>query len=447
MNWEISDLKAKLKSQTEILGWVLNEENTHRFERYFMKDQKAFATDQDREVRAQTLDLRIFVDNGKPGRQGEITKRLHRGAPLDIQLSSAIAAAQQTDHQRWTLPTEIPSSLPERKSFDPSMVEDLKGTLDRVTEQVTAQAMKQRSTPFHSSELFLSVHERELHLSSGLTHRSKNTRAYLEAAFSFSDGKRADEYLSTTWSVDADGLGIEQLFDECSERAKLTLDTEKPLAGDYWVLLDSDVLTSIFSQTLPQLSGRMEYLSLPHKKKGDSFIPDARGDLLTIRLDPTLDYAAGTTTLSDEGLLQRPMDLVKNNQVVETSLDHQHASHLGRYATTSNGTWVIETGSKSRDELIASQDQVLEILQFSGLFVDLNTATFSSEIRLATLHDRKTGKKRTIKGGSMSGSLFENFKEAYLSNQAVKKMFVDYGSAHGYYGPDYALISQVSVAS
>jgi predicted Zn-dependent protease len=445
MNWNLDELKAELKSQPKILGWILTEENTHRRERYFLKDKSVSTADQDREVHSQSVDVRLFVDNGKPNRQGEISKRIHRGATLSEQITSAVEAALQTDHQRWTLPAKVSGDLPSVKSFDPSLVEDLEGSMNSITGSVLKASMKPRETRFDSAELFLSTHEKELHLSNGLKHRSKKTRVYLEAAFSYADQDKSDEYLHTSWAVSPEDLSVEELFDTASDRARISLETEKPVTGNYWVILDAEVLSQLVVQTFTQFAGSSQYLSLPHKKPGEEWIPGAMGDLLTLKIDPTLEYGASSTALSDQGLEQKPLTLVSENKVLETALDQQYAQYLGKAATTSAGNLVLSAGSKTTEELYRHADQVLEILQFSGLFVDANSGNFASEIRLAKLHDKKTGKVKVIKGGSVSGSLFANFKEAYFSKECEKKSVVNYGNAAGYYGPKYALISNVSV--
>ena len=444
-SWTLDDVKADLNANPKILGWILTDEHTHRRERYFLRDDKKPATDQDREVNAQSVDVRLFVDNGKRGRQGEITKRIHHGAPLRDQIDSAVAAASETDHARWTLPARVIGEIPEVKSFDPSVVEDLEGAMQSITKEVLRASALARETRFDSAELFLSAHDREVHLSNGLRHRAKKTRVYLEAAFSYAEGERSDEYLHTTWAVSPTDLSVANVFDTASERARLSLETAKPTTGTYSVLLDADVLSSIFTQTFSQFSGGFQYLSLPHKKPGDQWIPGATADLLTLELDPTLEYGASSSAVSDQGLVQKPLTIVEANEVRETALDQQYSQYLGKSSTTSIGNLVLSGGSKSASELRGLDDRVLEILQFSGLFVNANTATFSSEIRLAKLHDRKTGTFQVIKGGSLAGSLSENFKKAYFSKERVKKSVVDYGHATGYYGPEYALISNVSV--
>ena len=92
----------------------------------------------------------------------------------------------------------------------------------------------------------MSVHNREFHLSNGLTHRPSQSRIYVEAAYSFAKKSQkgeleSDEYLNTRWAVNLDDLPLEKLFDETSDRAQHSLGLEKPLTGKYPVIIDADV--------------------------------------------------------------------------------------------------------------------------------------------------------------------------------------------------------------
>lgn len=456
-SWNLQQLRSFLNSNPKILGWIATQENLHRRERYFMLDRDAadaaLIVDQDREVTSQEISIRIFVDIGKPGRQGEISKKLFKGVPLEPQMDSAIEAAGQTDHQAWALPVPPSQPLPQLRTADPRILEDIEGVMTELSSRIRDCVGKVRETRFNSAELFLSSHERELHLSNGVTHRSFQTRLYSEAAFSFArnnprTGEReADEYLNTRWAVGMEDLQIERLFEETSDRARHSLDVEKPITGKYPVIVDAEVLATLFNGHVSQLSAANAYHRLPFVKPGEELIPQASGDLLSISLDPMLELGADTVAVSDQGVPQKPLQLVEGNRVVATAADQQHAVYLETAPTSVRGTIVVEAGSLTHEALTRQGSQVIEILQFSGLFADPNSGTFSSEIRLARLYDNRTGQTRYLKGGSLSGSIVENFKGARLSRERVKRAHFSSGAARGegYFGPEFALLSDVSI--
>jgi predicted Zn-dependent protease len=451
--WNLETLKRELAARKQVKAWIIVQEHTQRRERYFMTDRAALALDQDRAVSGHAIEARIIVRlEGRPGRQGEITKKLFPAMALGPQLDAAIEAALQTDHQAWDLPSEVPASLPRLATSDPRMAEDLESSLRHLTDRIHAAVGRKRATTFNSAELFLSLHDRELHLSNGLVHRSSQSRVYAEAAYSFArkgaDGKlRSDEYLSSGWSVNLDDLPIERLFDETSERAEHSLDTVKPETGKYAVLVDAEVLALLFNNHVSQLSSANAYNGLPFVKIGDELVSGATGDLLTLTLDPTLEFGADTTAVSEQGVMQRPLRLVERNRVIANATDKRYGDYLRLAPSASRGNMVVEAGTLSHAELTRAAPRVLEILQFSALFADANSGTFGSEIRLARLHDNATGKVTYIKGGSLSGSFAENFRGARLSRERVRNAHFSSGSmtGRGYYGPEYALLSDVSV--
>src|SRR5690606_9209332 len=118
---------------------------------------------------------------------------------------------------------------------------------------------------------------------------------------------------------------------------------------------------------------------------------------------------------------------VRDNRVIASLADKQYAQYLGIRPGTASGNVVIEPGSLSIEEMRKREPMVLEIVQFSGLFADANSGTYGSEIRLAVLHDNQAGTKHTIKGGSLSGSISEDFRKAYLSKNRVKHAYFESG--------------------
>jgi predicted Zn-dependent protease len=332
------------------------------------------------------------------------------------------------------------------------MAEDIERVVTQLTRDIESAVDKKRETTFNSAELFLSLHDSEMHLSNGLVHRSSQSRIYSEAAYSYrrvgKDGKpHSDEYLNTRWAVTLDDLPIDKLFDETSERARHSLDTEKPSTGKYSVIVDSEVLATLFHAQLSQLSSSNSYHGLPFVKPGDDLIKNATGDLITLTLDPSLDYGADTAAVSEQGLPQSPFRLVDQNKVIATSTDKRYADYLQQPVTTVRGNVVVEGGALSYQELTKQSPRVIEILQFSGLFADPNSGTFSSEIRLARLYDNETGKVSYLKGGSLSGSFGENFQSVRFSRDRVKRAHFSSNSAsgEGYFGPEFALLSNVSI--
>jgi predicted Zn-dependent protease len=447
--WNLQELKKILDSAPVIKGWIITQESLSRRERYFLLDQGELAIDQDREARDFSIRLRVFVRLGnQQDRQGESSIKLHRDQPLEPQLKSLLEAAALTDQAVWELAPTPKGPLPQVQAHDPAIAEDIHGAMERLTARLASAVAGVKGSQFNSAELFVALHEREQHFSSGLVHRSLQTRIYSEAAFSATGSGISDEYLETRWSVLEKDLPLEELVHESAERARHMVKVGPPVSGVLPVLLDSEVLLTLFNGHLSQLSGANRYHDLPCLKVGDPLIPSARGDLITLHLDPALEGGADTVAVSGDGTPQVRRTLVRSNRVEELLMDQQHAQYLGLPVGVSRGSVVMEPGTRSKQELIASQPRVLEVLQLSGLFTDENSGTFGSEIRLARLHERDTGRVTYIKGGSLSGSIQENFADLGLSRETIRRCHFenDVPAGSGYSGPAWALLSDVSIS-
>ena len=452
LHWTLEDLKRELNSHPLIKGWSVTQDHVHRRERYFLAENSHLIIDQDRNVKIKNIFLKIMVRVPQSNRQGELSKKLFPSLELNAQIEAAVDAALQTNHQAWELSKTAPQSLPQVLTTDPNMAEDLNGIMNELSERISKQIKKKRKSKFNSAELFLSLHDRELHLSNGLIHRSSQSRIYTEAAFS-AEGLSAagapisDEYLNASWAVHLNQLPIEEIFDQAAEHAEHSLEVIKPITGIYSVIIDAEVLSTLLNGFISQLSAANAYHGLPFIQTHHPLIPDATGDLLSIALDPTLDYGADTTAVSNQGLPQKPLLLVSNNQVLNTATDQQYGDYLGTQPNTVRGSLVVSPGGLSHEQLTQASPIVIEILQFSGLFADPNSGTFSSEIRLARLYNNQEKTVIYLKGGSLSGSLRENFRRLKLSSATVHRAHFssDQQTGQGYFGPKYALLSEVSI--
>lgn len=470
--WTIDDLKqalaAAMKSGVEgaLTGWLVAEERVHRRERYFLAESAAaLAIDQDRASDSYNVMLTLFVallpevgaGVGAEPRQGEISKKLFMSLPLAEQLAAAMAAARQTDQRSWALPPAYAGDLPNLLTADQGLLEDMEGCMEKMTAQIAAAVNVARPTQFNSAELFMSSHQRHWYLSNGLSHQAMQTRIYVEAAYSMAQaaadgstrsGQISDEYLHTQWAVNMADISVSALFDETSERAMRMLQVRPPIAGNYPVIVDAEVLATLFHDQLGQLSAVNAYNKLPFIAPGAELIKGPQGDLITLALDPDLPYGADTALFSRAGVRQQYVTLVDKNIVLASAADQQHASYLGLPVTSVRGNVVVAPGTLSHAELSRAAPLVIEILQFSALFSDPNSGTFSSEIRLARVFDNVNGSVYYIKGGSLSGAVADNFKGLRLSREVVRHTHFSSAAprGQGYLGPQYALLSEVSIA-
>src|SRR5690606_31378691 len=96
----------------------------------------------------------------------------------------------------------------------------------------------------------------------------------------------------------------------------------------------------------------------------------------------------------------------QDNQVKDNLYSQKFAQYLNQPPTSEDGALEIHPKGAAAN----ANGPVLEILQFSGLFVSGVSQTFSSEIRLGKLI-HPDGRMEYFKGGNLSGSIKGNFSK------------------------------------
>jgi predicted Zn-dependent protease len=77
----------------------------------------------------------------------------------------------------------------------------------------------------------------------------------------------------------------------------------------------------------------------------------------------------------------------------------------------------IATGSQSFDQLTGGSGPVLYVRNFSWLTPDQARGAFASEVRVGYLY--RNGKRTPVKGGTVSGNLFETLGSARFASEQV----------------------------
>jgi predicted Zn-dependent protease len=442
MLWKFKDFCALIQKKN-VKNWIFIEEVHHRHECYLLCEGGAsVVADQERFVETHACVIHLHV--AKPHqKQGQISQNFFLNQPLEEQLDKALALAQETTVDAWeldqTLKTISPIPMHDPALHNPDLMHTIIETIQKEFKQTSL---------FHSAECFISSIQKTIRYPSGWEVKALKTRCYLEGAFSGTHPKtgRSDEFMDTLWITELKDLSIPSFFKTISHHAQAIVQTEKPPSQSMAVLLPIHVLSELFHSAITHVSAWNAYHSLPFKKVGSTWIEKPTQDLMTITLDPSLPYEAASIEFSEQGHPQTRLTLVHDNIVLHSMTDLQMAASLQQKPSTYLGNLIVEPGTVSVDAL-RQYSLYLEVIQFSGLFIDPVSMTFSSEIRLAKyVHE---GKTIYIKGGSLAGNFFENFTQVQFSSEVGK-----YTHFHGnqflgttYIGPQYALVQNVSIIS
>jgi PmbA protein len=114
----------------------------------------------------------------------------------------------------------------------------------------------------------------------------------------------------------------------------------------------------------------------------------------------------------------------------------RHAEYLDIAATGAFGNMEIAPGSTPFEGLFRGEGPTYHIVAFSAMDPDPLTGNFVGEIRLG--YEIEKGQRSPIRGGSISGNLFEVLAKATLSSET---MFMG-----DYLGPRGMRFAQITVA-
>ena len=147
-------------------------------------------------------------------------------------------------------------------------------------------------------------------------------------------------------------------------------------------------------------------------------VDDVASDRLSISSDATLPGALGSYAFDEVGLAGRRVDCVVDGVFRARACDRRTACWLGLPSTGRWGNTVVAPGHTPMQELLRPGSRPLYLLQrFSQLSPHATTGAFSGEIRFGYRIER--GRRTPVRGGSVSGVVFDAFSRARLSAETT----------------------------
>lgn len=431
------ELKSAL-SNSKIQFWNLEEIQTQRKEFYLCKGEEASELNQSRMVRINDIFLEIWT-TGAGDRLGYGKTRLNPTETLEAQVEKLIDKSQLASEEKWSPQDPVSKTLkPTAKLCAHQFLEDFDGATQNLKNQLASQINEVKEAEFNSAELFCSLSNHELTASNGFQTSYKRSKIYTEVCFSSSSAKDSQEFMETRWAVRPEDIDFKALCESSIKGSQGLLQAEAMPSGTYRAKLRDEDLGLILSNIKMRFSGASRYKGIPFFEKGGDLIQSFEGQPFEIRLNPSRDFGINSLGFDSWGHKEDALLLVADNSVKNNSYSQKFAQYLGQSPNTSDGVLEIIPQGGAQEP----PDEYLEILQFSGLFVDEISMTFSSEIRLARLV-KKDGTQSYLKGGNFSGSFKENFSKVIWADQMS---LVGVEGDDSIYLPEYAFLNDVSVS-
>ena len=398
---------------------------------------------QQRSVEDLSYTLFVYARHGDHQGVGNIT--LDPLQPYTPQIEQAFSNAQLASNPPWDLAQPSDAAYAEVQTADPLLVADLAGAHRGMQQDVAAKAATAEGVNINSAELFTTLTETYMETATGISASKQVSDIYFEIALEKLPLPNTEEVLQykKALSIADANLGgfIDDAIAEALDIGKSNLPDTQDNAT---ILVDKHCIAALLEALESQLNAQAEYQKGPHLLQGDLINTLARhpdSDALTVTLDPFLPVMACSTPFTGEGIPAEKGIMIERNVVKHQAVDSRMAAYLDRNVNAVCGNLVVSLGSASKNELIAQEDDCIEIVAFSSLLVNDSTLTWSSEIKLAK-HYRQGKLLGMIKGGVVSGNIRENFSHFALSNEsAVLNNIADaFSHALGYVGPSAMLI-------
>ncbi|MDP2342895.1 MAG: metallopeptidase TldD-related protein [Deltaproteobacteria bacterium] len=376
-----------------------------------------------RVVETETTEVRVHVPHDGGTHIGESSFVVDATASIGPQLDAAFSRARLVKNKRWTLPG--PQAASEVDASDPRIIEAAGEACDEIMKGIgsaLSSSSSSSSIQCCAAEAFCDFRRVHLVNSLGLERTREDTAAYVEyvlLARALSGSSGETETYQQTRARRLDQLGLVERVDGDARAASLAQTATVPDSGVVDVVLSEQGIDEIFDAFVAHASGGAAWEGWSKLSAGNPIVDELSGDALSITSDPTIAGGLSSFAFDELGLSGRKVDVVVDGVFMARPLDQKHACWLEQPATSSWGNVVIGSGSSSEATLLKKGERpLLHLTRFSQLSPHPTTGAFSGEIRLGAVVD-VDGSRRPIRGGSITGDVFDAFRRARFSSERV----------------------------
>lgn len=417
----LDEITKALRADSRFSGWQVTEVRGRSHQRYAVFGD----VETRREVERHTARVRVFVDHagerGSDGRGlvGESSFTLASGAVgVRGELDRAFERARLVKNPAWTLPGRDEAPPVVVDTVDPLVVERPGEAVEQLGQAIAAAAAQHRGVELASSEVFCDYDRVHLVNHLGLERTREETSLYTEYVL-LARGEGDDE-VEVYRAPTARRLAELDLERELASDVEATLDGLRatlPPTGALDVVIGGTGVEELFDAFLAHASGAAAFERWSRFKLGQPILAEVTGEPLTIWSDATVPGGRASYAFDSVGLPGGRVALVEDGRFVRRQNDRRHACWLDEPATGDMGNLVVASGTSSEAELLAPGARpLLHLLRFSQLSPHPHSGGFSGEIRHGYLVE-PGGKRTPLKGGSLSGVVFDAFRRAWFSTE------------------------------
>lgn len=411
----LDDVVRALARDGRFSAWQVTESRGRSTQRY-----QVFARVESRRVvETRQWDVRVHVPlaNDKLG-ESSFTL-VDPGEPLEPHLDAAWARARLVQNPPWTLPGPSDAPAPAVSTVDPRIVEAANEACDEVGGAIDGAVRAAGGVELSASEVFCDFRRVRLVNSLGLDLVREETHAYTEyVLLAKASGADELEVYQSRRARGLDELGVARQVEDDVVAARDGARAVLPETAVADVVIADAGTEELFDAFVAHAAGAARFEGWSRFEAGKPIIEDVRGDRLTFSSDATVPGALGSYAFDDVGVAGRRVDCVVDGVFRARACDRRMACWLGLPATGAWGNTVVAPGNTPERELLTPGTAPLYLLlRFSQLSPHATSGAFSGEIRFG--YRIEGGRRTPVRGGSVSGVVFDAFARARLSAETA----------------------------
>jgi len=407
-------IKSALEASGSFTAWQITEVTKRSSQLFIIRDAVESMRRVDTVKYHVTVHQERDSDDGRV--MGESSFVLIEGEDIGSKLALAETMAAGVSNQPWTLPGPD-QKYPDTDVTDPSIASNPDKVIARLKDEIMNDAASIGDVRLSSSEVFADHTDFRIVNSLGLDARADDTEILWD--FVLLGGSGHDE-------VESSGYKTVRFIRDLYMRDTLkryagfvadSLNSRLPCNCTTDVVFGHDALDHLFDTFKAHAGGAAAHQEWSRFRPGEPVISGPSGDLLTLRSNPQLPGGMASGPFDGNGLATNFVEVISGNVFKKRTLDKRYADYLDGEATGAFTNVEVDVGRTPTSELLT--DGCYHLLRFSTFEPNPVTGNFSGEIRTGYLI--KDGERIPVKGGSVTGNVFDAFRRAYFSSEKTTR--------------------------
>jgi PmbA protein len=410
----IKTIQSVIQNLSGISAWEIRRWRKKSYQRYLIFDQ----IESQRVVEIEKYRVTLYKEYNLEGQKvlGESTVSISEGDNCRERLTSALEMAALVANPVFHLPGQG-LSYNQIQTVDADLRERPLFYLDRIQEDLTKGSLEKVKRS--SAEVFIEDKELFLLNSNGLEKEASFTEIFVDFILLAEKGPLFDgESQGMRRARFYKDLHLTEMVQHYAQYAREAQEALLPQGGSYPVVFSEEALDTLFNFFVLQASGPACFQKWSHLVIGKPVLLDLKGEALNLSSNPTLAGGFKSRSFDDNGLPLFRVEVIQNNIFQKRLNTKRYADYLREEATGDSSNVEVAPGSRSIRDLLADSP-CYHLLRFSTLEPNPITGAFSGEIR--TGYFLQQGRKIPIKGGSVSGTMQQTFKEAFFSREIIQR--------------------------